>query len=199
MVPPYSTNKVMWPSVGQAAVQKPDMSCVGCRCLSQSIRNSPNARRNLGVKKKLKGKQQLLGDVYSFLRGETGQAVLKAKVHFIEDVEMNDADIPAKPAYVPIEDSLGIAPAISTSTVVGSSLKGMTFVQLFKLESNNGKFVDWEWFQATIKKAARRAADNHLIITVKYDLEKGVRDIDVDDGKQYEVRTFVSIDYDYPG
>ena len=174
------------------------MSCVVCRCCPQSIRNSLNARGNLGVKKKLKGKKQL-GDVYSFLRGETGQAVLKAKVHFIEDVEMNDTDIPAKPAYVPIEDSLGIAPAINTSTVVGTSLKGMTFVQLFKLESNNGKFVDWEWFQATIKKASRRADDNHLIITVKYDLEKGVRDIDVDDGKQYEVRTVVSIEYDYPG
>ena len=130
----------MWPSVGQAAVQTPDMSCVVCRCRSQSIRNSPNARRNLGVKKKLKGKQQRLGDVYSFLRGETGQAVLKAKVHFIEDAEMNDAEIPAKPAYVPIEDSLGIVPAISTSAVVGSSLKGMAFVQLFKLERKNGKF-----------------------------------------------------------
>ena len=189
----------MWPSVGQAAVQKPDMSCVVCRCRSQSIRNSLNARSNLGVKKKLKGKQQLLGDVYSFLRGETGQAVLKAKVHFIEDVEMNDAEIPAKPAYVPIEDSLGIAPAISTSTVVGSSLKGMAFVQLFKLERNNGKFVDWEWFQAAIKKAARRAADNHLIITGKCDLEKDVRDIDVDDGKQYEVRTIASIDYNHSG
>ena len=106
----------------------------------QSIRNSPNARRNLGVKKKPKGKEQLLGDVYSFLRGETGQAVLKDKVHFIEDVEMNDAEIPAKPAYVPIEGSLGIAPAISTSAVVGScSLKGMAFVQLVKLERNNSK------------------------------------------------------------
>ena len=83
----------------------------------QSIRNSPNARRNLGVKKKPKGKQQLLGDVYLFLRGETGQAVLKAKVHFIEDAEMNDAEIPAKPAYVPVEGSLGIAPAINTSAV----------------------------------------------------------------------------------
>ena len=81
---PYSTNKVMWPSVGQAAVQKPDMSCVVCRCRSQSIRNSLNARSNLGVKKKLKGKQQLLGDAYSFLRGETGQVVLKVKVHFIQ-------------------------------------------------------------------------------------------------------------------
>jgi hypothetical protein len=78
---------------------------------------------------------------------------------------MNDADIPAKPAYVPIEGSLGIAPAISTSTVVGSSLKGMAFVQLFKLATN--------------KTAACRAAGNHLIITVKCDLEKGVRDIDV--------------------
>ena len=107
--------------------------------------------------------------------------------------------IPAKPAYVPIEDSLGIAPAISTSTVVGSSLKGMAFVQLFKLERNNGKFVDWEWFHATTKKAARRADDNHLIITGKYDLEKDVRDIDVDDGKQYEIRTIASIDYDYSG
>ena len=126
--------------MSQAAVQKPDMSCVVCRCRSQSIRNSLNARSNLGVKIKFKGKQQLLGDVYSFLRGETGQAVLKAKVHFIEDVEMNDAEIPAKPAYVPIEDSLDFAPAISTSTVVGSSLKGMAFVQLFKLERKNGKF-----------------------------------------------------------
>ena len=114
---PYSTKKVMWPSVGQAAVQKPDMSCVVCRCRSQSIRNSLNARSNLGVKKKLKGKQQLLGYAYSFLRGETGQAVLKAKVHFIEDAKMNDADIPAKPVYVPTEDSLGIAPAISTSNL----------------------------------------------------------------------------------
>jgi len=113
--------------------------------------------------------------------------VLKAKVHFIEDVEMDDADIPAKPAYVPIEDSLGIAPTcnLRTSPVVGSSLKGMAFVQLFKL--------------ATIKTAACRAAGNHPIIIVKYDLEKGVRDIDVGDGKQYEVRTTVPIDYDYPG
>ena len=110
---------------------------------------------------------------------------MKAKVHFIEDAEINDDNTPAKPAYVPIEDSLGIAPAISTSTVVGSSLKGMAFVQLFKL--------------ATIKTAACRAAGNHPIITVKYDLEKGVRDIDVGDGKQYEVRTTVPIGYDYPG
>ena len=77
---------------------------------------------------------------------------MKAKVHFIEDVEMNDAEIPAKPTYVPTEDPLGIAPAISTSAVVGSSLKGMAFVQLFKLERNNGKFVDWGWFQATIER-----------------------------------------------
>ena len=85
----------------------------------------------LGVKKKLKRGEQL-GDAYSFLlRGETGQVVLKVKVHFTEDAEMDDADIPAKPAYVPIEGSLGIAPAISTSTVVGSSLKGMASVQLF--------------------------------------------------------------------
>ena len=180
--------------------KKTDMSCAACRCRSQSIRNPLNTKRNLGVKKKLKGKQQLLGDAYSFPRGETSQAVLKAKVHFIEDAEMNDAEIPAKPAYVPIEGSLGIAPAISTSAVVGScSLKGMAFVQLFKLERDNGKFVDWEWFQATIKKAARRAADNHHIITGKCDLEKDVRDIDVDDGKQYEVRTIASIDYDYSG
>ena len=110
---PYGTNKVMWPSVGQAAVQKPDMSCVVCRCRSQSNRNYLNARRNLGVKRKLKGKQQLLGDVYSFLRGETGQAV--------------------------------------------------------------------------------------FIITGKCDLEKDVRAIGVGDGKQYEVRTIASIDYDYSG
>ena len=70
--------------MGQAAVQKPDMSCVVCRCRSQNLRSYLNARRNLGIKKKLKGKQQLLGDVYSFLRGETGRAVFKAKVHFIE-------------------------------------------------------------------------------------------------------------------
>ena len=133
---------------------------------------------------KAQGGEQL-GDAYSFLRGETGQVVLKAKVHFIEDAEMDDADIPAKPAYVPIEGSLGIAPAISTSAVVDSSLKGMAVVQLFKL--------------ATIKTATCRAAGDHPIITVKYDLEKGVRGIDVGDGKQYEVRTIVSIDYDYPG
>ena len=120
-------------------------------------------------------------------------------MHFIKDAEMNDDDIPAKPAYVPIEDSLGIAPAISTSTVASSSLKGRAFVQLFKLESNNGKFVDWEGSRRPLKKAARRAADNHLIVTVKYGLEKGVRNIYVGDGKQYEVRTIVSIDYDYPG
>ena len=110
---------------------------------------------------------------------------MKAKVHFIEDVEMDDADIPAKPAYVPIEGSLGIAPVISTSAVVDSSLRGMAFVQLFAL--------------ATIKTATCRAAGNHPIITVKCDLEKGVRGIDVGDGKQYEGRTIVSIDYDYPG
>ena len=40
----------------------------------------------------------------------------------------------------------------------------MAFVQLFKL--------------ATIKTSACRAAGNHPIITVKYDLEKGVRDIE---------------------
>ena len=67
------------------------------------------------------------------------------------------------------------------------------------MERNNGKFVDWEWFQAITKKTARRAADNHLTITGKYDLEKDVRDIDVDDGKQYEVCTIVSIDYGYSG
>ena len=89
-------------------------------------------------------------------RGETGQVVLKVKVHFTEDAEMDDADILAKPAYVPIEGSLGIAPAISTSTAVGSSLKGMAFVQLFKL--------------ASIKRAACHAAGNHPIITVKCDL-----------------------------
>ena len=32
-------------------------------------------------------------DVYSFLRGETGQVVLKVNVHFIEDAEMDDAGI----------------------------------------------------------------------------------------------------------
>lgn len=144
-----------------------------------------NAQGNRGVKKKLKGNKQI-GDVYSFLRGESGQAVLKVKVHHIEDVELEDDEIPPKPEYVPIEDSLGIAPAINTSTVIGSSLKGMTLVQLFKMESKNGKFVDWEWFQAKIKKASRRPSDNHLIITVKYDLEKGVRDIDVDDGLEYQ-------------
>ena len=121
------------------------------------------------------------------MRGEAGESVLKANIHYIEDHEIEEADIPAKPVYVPIEDSISVAPAINTSTVVGTSLKGMTLVQLFKLTSVNDKFVDWEWFTATIKKAVRRSSDNHLIITVKYELEKGVRDIDVDDGKKYEV------------
>ena len=77
----------------------------------------------------------------------------------------------------------------------------MAFVQLFKLESNNGKFVDWEsGFRRPLKRRpAVPLATPHRHSQV-YGLEKGVRNIDVGDGKQYEVRsTIVSIDYDYPG
>ena len=76
----------------------------------------------------------------------------QANIHYIEDHEIEEADIPAKPVYVPIEDSISIAPAINTATVDVSSLKGMALVQLFKLTSKNDKFVDWEWFTATIKR-----------------------------------------------
>ena len=157
-----------------------------CSCTHRAFGTRSTQGATSELRKKLKGKKEL-SDVFTFLRGESGQAVLKAKIHHIEDHEIEEADIPDKPSYVPIEDSISIAPAINTATVAPTSLKGMNFAQLFTLRSSNDKFVDWEWTQATIKKAVRRKSDKHLIITVKYDLEKGVRDIDVDDGKKYEV------------
>ena len=126
---------------------------------------------------KAQGGEQL-GDAYSFLRGETGQVVLKAKVHFIEDAEMDDADIPAKPAYVPIEYSLGTAPAISTSTVVGSSLKGMAFVQLFKL--------------ATIPSSQSSATWRRVCVTLTLVMESSTRYV-----LSYRSITIIRVDSSY--
>ena len=58
---------------------------------------------------------------FDFMRGVAGSSVLQAKVGDMCDIIVQESEIPAKPEYVPLEDSLFVGPAINTTTVSLSS------------------------------------------------------------------------------
>lgn len=125
---------------------------------------------------------------FDFMRGVAGSSVLQAKVGDMCDIVVQESEIPAKPEYVLLEDSLFVGPAINTRTVSFGSLKHMDFALCYRLENKAKQFIDWQWFRGVIKKVERRS-DGHLWVFVKFPGEKGYYDVDLDDGKVYEALT----------
>ena len=158
--------------------------------VSQAIRNAENATGNRGKAKLMRNGKPVDRTVISsfdYMRGDGGTSVLQAKVGDMFGVVYAESEVPPKPEYVPLEDSLFVGPAINTKTVNIQSLKHMDFALLYRLENKDKQFIDWQWFRGVIKKIERRS-DGHLWVFVKFPGEKGYYDIDLDESaRKYEV------------
>ena len=113
-----------------------------------------------------------------------GKAALPSKVGKVRSLN-RDPEATVKPAYVPLIDSLSVAPApdLTSSQLDPASFKGIQIALLFKLMNEKGEFVEYEWESGVVKKGKVRESDSHVVVEVKF--SDGKRDIDLSDGKKY--------------
>ena len=144
----------------------------------QAVRNAQNGSKKLGSK-------------HADKPGSSDPNATLIKADRIGTVEQHVAtELPDKPKYISLEDSISIAPMPDVARVQPESLIDVTMSLLFELKNEYGGLVDYEWFTAKIKKCSRRPRDKHLTVEIRFPGDDGDSTVDLSelsDGKVYEV------------
>ena len=109
----------------------------------------------------------------------------------IGTVEQNilpDDEVPTKPSYLVLEDSIMIAPEPNLASAELSTLNGVMLALLFENKNDYAGHLTWEWYKGKITKA-RRDKHNHVWVQLLFPGDDEESKVDLSDDKKLKYLT----------